>query len=113
MENEPMHFKVYDKNIMISPVLFELITMTSQADFQNDYGGMLFHLDSDSKKKIADKCGLSFSRMNHIITELSSREIIRKIKKGLYQFNPYIIGIGEWKDIYVLRLKWQKYKEVF
>jgi predicted transcriptional regulator len=55
------------------------------------------------KEKIAERLGLSYSRVHNYISTLSKKNILIREDRGMYILNPYIFGKGNWHDIYNLR----------
>ena len=110
-EPEPPFVKVYlnllsrfkDLQVSFNPILIELLENTSFAHSNDEFGGMIIFINKPMKNIIAKKCGVSLSRVDHAITEFVKKGYMRRIELGMYQFNPYLFGKGEWKDIQNIR----------
>lgn len=111
LPKEPPFVKVYlnllsrfkDIQVSFNPILIELLKSTSFAHSYEELGGMILFLNKPLKNIIAKKCGVSLSRVDHAVTEFVKKGYMRRIELGMYQFNPYLFGIGEWKDILNIR----------
>jgi len=60
-------------------------------------------INSSIKRQIAEETGKKFQTINQLMTKLVQQEILLRKDIGIYLFNPYIFGKGDWKDIYNLR----------
>lgn len=59
-----------------------------------------------SRKKYAERLGVSDRRIYQMVNELVDAKLIRRVTRGYYAVNPYIIGKGKWKDIVKIREVW-------
>ena len=108
MGYEPKYVKVYDMNLNISYIMFNMMTYATEADSDDEDGGMVIVLDITTKKRIANKCGVTLSRVNHTVAQLKKEGLLRRIGYAIYQFNPYKVGKGKWSDITVTRTVWDR-----
>ena len=108
---EPQYIKFYldhlsrfkGLQLSLSPILSELLKKTTYADSKEENGGMILYLNKPLKEDIAKMCGVSLTRVDHAITEFVKKEYMRRLSLGKYQFNPFLFGKGEWKDIENIR----------
>lgn len=61
-------------------------------------------LNSSRKKMIADETGLKLNSIDTLLTQLTKKEVIERIDRGIYRLNPFIFGKGSWKNIRSLRM---------
>lgn len=108
---EPTYIKLYldhlsrfkGLQLSLNPILAELLKQTSYADISEECGGMILYLNKPLKADIAKRCSVSLSRVDHAITEFVKKGYMRRLDLGKYQFNAYLFGKGEWKDIENIR----------
>lgn len=108
---EPSYVKLYldhlsrFKGLQLSfnPILAELLKSTTYANLNDQDGGMLLFLNKPLKEIIAQRCGVSLGRVDNAVTEFVKKGYMRRLKLGMYQFNPFFFGKGEWKDIENIR----------
>lgn len=86
-----------------SPILFRMLEKGTYADENDEDGGMILFLNKPLKAVIAKKCGVSLHRVDNAVTEFVKKGYMRRLDLGMYQFNPYLFGKGEWKDIENIR----------
>lgn len=102
--NEPDYIKVYKyvntlfafKGIKqtLTPFIIEISNHMTYAR-----EGQIVNLNRTTKAMIASNLGVSEKRINQVITELKSYDILRKIQNGVYSVNPYIVARGSWADV--------------
>ena len=110
-DREPSYIKLYldhlnrfkGLQIGFTPILAELLKHTSYADATEEDGGMILYLNKPLKANIAKKCDVSLSRVDHAVTEFVKKGYMRRLELGMYQFNPFLFGKGEWADIENIR----------
>lgn len=108
---EPSYVKLYldhlgrfkGVQLSLNPILAELLKSTTFANPDAPDGGMLLFLNKPLKEIIAQNCGVSLGRVDQAVTEFVKKGYMRRIKLGMYQFNAYFFGKGEWKDIENIR----------
>lgn len=106
VETEPDFIKLYIKDICKlndiptagNNILNELLKYTN-------YDNKVL-LPMGVKKIILDKLNISLGTLNNNITKLIKKEILKRIDTGIYMFNPYLFGRGNWKDIKEIRTSW-------
>lgn len=108
---EPPYIKIYLQDILYlsdlprshENILFELL---KRATYAGDEYGMTVTLSSGMKKIMAKTLNIKNVRsINNALTDLVKGEVLSRIETGVYQFNPYLFGKGDWQDIDRLRLE--------
>lgn len=102
--NEPDYVKIYKyvntlfafKGIKqtLTPFIIEISNHMTYAK-----EGQIVNLNRTTKAMIAENMGVSTKRLDQVIAELKSYDILRKIQNGVYSVNPYIVARGSWADI--------------
>ena len=87
----------------MSPVLYEFLKYSTYADPSEENGGMILFCNKALKEMVARTCKVSLTRVDHCITEFVKKGYMVRIKTGLYQFNPFLFGKGDWRDISKIR----------
>lgn len=82
-----------------SPILYAFLQRTTYANPQDDEGGMLLVLNKGLKTIIAKRLGTSLTKVDHAVTEFVRADYMRRVAKGVYQFNPDMFGLGDWRSI--------------
>ena len=108
---EPPFIKIYLQDVLYlsdiprshENILFELL---KRATYAGDEYGMTVSLSSGLKKIIAKNLNIKNVRsINNALSELVKGKILFRVGTGMYQFNPYFFGKGDWQDISRLRLE--------
>jgi len=108
---EPPYIKLYLQDILYisdmpnhhEKVLFELL---KRATYAGDEFGMTVSLSAGTKRIIAKQLNIKNVRsINNALTELVKGKILFRIETGVYQFNAYFFGKGDWQDIAKLRME--------
>jgi hypothetical protein len=89
-------FKQYSK--AFSPILLGFLEYMSYANKQQ-----IIFVNKPLKEKIANKCNVSLSRVEHALTEFVDVGIFFRVKRGEYHVNAEIFGKGDWRDIKKIR----------
>ena len=111
LPKEPNFIKVYldhlgkykGVQVSLTPILEQLLNHTSYANIGEDSGGMILYLNKALKSNIAKSSNISLTRVDHAVTAFVKKGYMRRIEIGMYQFNPFLFGKGEWKDIENIR----------
>lgn len=111
LPKEPNFIKVYldhlgkykGVQVSLTPILEQLLNHTSYANIGEDSGGMILYLNKALKSNIAKSLNISLTRVDHAVTDFVKKGYMRRIEIGMYQFNPFLFGKGEWKDIENIR----------
>lgn len=108
---EPPFIKVYLQDVLYlsdlpkghENILFELLR---RGTYAGDQYGMTVTLSSGSKQLIAKDLKISNIRsINNALSDLVKAKILTRVATGVYQFNPYLFGKGDWQDIARMRLE--------
>lgn len=86
-----------------STVLYELVKHKTPG--MNE---MTVFLNAAIKRRISESIGITIQNLNYLLSSMCKKNIIKRVEYGTYQINPFVIGIGEWKDIYELQQQWLK-----
>ena len=109
--SEPPFIKIYLEDVLYlqdlpkshENILFELL---KRATYAGDEFGMTVTLSSGLKQIIAKTLGIKNVRsINNALSDLVKGKVLFRIATGVYQFNSYFFGKGDWKDIHRLRLE--------
>ena len=109
--SEPSYIKFYLQDILFlsdmpirhSAILHELLKRSSYA---GEKEGMQVVINASLKRRIKTTLGFkNISSVNNAITDLVKGHILYRVDTGLYNFNPYLFGKGDWQDISRLRLE--------
>jgi hypothetical protein len=109
--SEPSYVKLYLQDIVYlsdlpskhGAVLHELLKRSTYA---GDKDGMQVVINASLKRRIQET--LNFKNMSSIsnaITDLVKGKLLYRVDVGMYNFNPYLFGKGDWADISRLRLE--------
>lgn len=114
---EPPFIKIYTDCMLVlnhidSSLSAPLIAFCHHMTWANDNRIVFRHMvrtDEFVRADVAERCGVSDSMVKKWIKKFVETEIFipitvnGKVKRGAYYVNPWVIGKGEWKDIYKLR----------
>ena len=109
--SEPAFIKLYLQDILYlsdmptkhSAVLYELL---KRASYAGERDGMQVIINASLKRRIADALGLkNVGSVSNAITDFVKGKILYRADVGMYNFNPYLFGKGDWQDISRLRLE--------
>lgn len=109
--NEPPYIKLYLQDILYltdipnkhESVLYQLLKRITYAGEEN---GMEVVVNSSLKRRIAKELGFkNIGSISNALTDLVKGKILIRKDVGIYQFNPYFFGKGDWQDISRLRLE--------
>lgn len=107
---EPQYIKLYLQDIMYlsdMPKQYAGLTMSllKRVSYAGDEDGMCVTLIPRIKKAICKELGWKNEKsLNNALTKLVEGKILFRVDRGLYRFNPYLFGKGDWQDIGRLRL---------
>lgn len=116
-KQEPSYIKLYLDDVLylhdipkgLSSLMYELL---KRATYANEDEALCVGLNSYLKEKICEKLGYKNNRtLDNYIYKLKKGKVIKEIGYNTYQFNPYLFGKGEWKDIENIRMTWD-YNEI-
>lgn len=72
----------------------------------DEQGGQLVYFNMYNKKKVASDLGVSISTVNNAVTKLVKLTALKRVDRGVYQVNPYIMGKGSWEQIKAIQVTW-------
>lgn len=108
---EPAFIKLYLQDVLYlsdmptkhSAILYELL---KRASYAGDKDGMQVIVNASLKRRIQDTLGFrNLSSINNAITDFVKGKILYRVDVGMYNFNPYLFGKGDWQDVSRLRLE--------
>lgn len=109
--SEPAYIKLYLQDVLYlsdmptkhSAILYELL---KRASYAGDKDGMQVIINASLKRRIKETLGFkNMSSVNNAITDFVKGKILYRVDVGMYNFNPYLFGKGDWQDISRLRLE--------
>lgn len=109
--SEPSYIKLYLQDVLYlsdmptkhSAILYELL---KRASYAGDKDGMQVIINASLKRRIKETLGFkNLSSVNNAITDFVKGKILYRADVGMYNFNPYLFGKGDWQDISRLRLE--------
>lgn len=112
VKQEPGYIKLYIEDMLyisdmpkkLSGLTWALLKRATYADAEE---GLCVSLNSYVKEKILKEMDLQkMQSLNNSISKLCKGGILKRLGSGTYQFNPYLFGKGEWKDISNIRVTW-------
>lgn len=68
--------------------------------------GQLVALSPADKQLLAEKFGKSVRQVERMLLAMVESKILRKVRRGYYQVNPYMFGRGRQSDIDALRTRY-------
>lgn len=114
--DEPPYVKIYFEDVFYlrnisKTYLGVMYALLKRVSFAGDAQRMCVVVNKGVKKEICKEVGWEHpTSVDNAIQVLIKGKIIRRVERGIYQFNPYIFGRGNWIDIAKLRLE-VKYDE--
>ena len=106
---EPPFVKIYLKDILYLKDLPKsynplLLALLKRAGWAKD--GMEISLTAGTKRLIAKELNLQNIRtINNALSNFVKADVLFRVETGVYRFNPYLFGKGDWQDINKLRLQ--------
>lgn len=106
---EPPFVKIYLKDILYLKDLPKsynplLLALLKRAGWAKD--GMEISLTAGTKRLIAKELNLQNIRtINNALSNFVKADVLFRVETGVYRFNPYLFGKGDWQDISKLRLQ--------
>lgn len=107
---EPSYVKLYLQDIMYlsdMPQQYAAVTraLLQHVTYAGGEEGMCVVLAPMIKRKVCEVMGWKKTQtLNNALQKLCKGKILYHIDRGVYQFNPYLFGKGDWTDISNLRL---------
>lgn len=109
--DEPRYIKLYLEDVMYlsdMPKQYAGLTMAllKRVSYAGDEDGMCVTLIPRIKKAICKELEWKNEKsLNNALSKLVEGKILYRIDRGLYRFNPYLFGKGDWQDIGRLRME--------
>ncbi len=109
--DEPQYIKLYLQDIMYlhdMPKRYVAVTeaLLKRVAYAGDEDGMCVSLLPRIKKAICSELGWkTTASLDNAIQTLMAGKILYRVDRGMYRFNPYLFGKGDWQDIARLRLE--------
>lgn len=106
---EPSYVKLYLRDVLYlsdipkkhNKILYELLKRSTYAG-----DGMEVCLSAGLKRIMMKSLGYkSVQPIDNALCDLTKGKILYRIETGVYKFNPYLFGKGDWQDISNLRLE--------
>ena len=108
--DEPSYIKLYLQDIMYlsdMPKKYVAVTeaLLKRIAYAGDEDGMCVSLLPRTKRAICNELGWkTIAALDNALQKLLMGKILYRVDRGMYRFNPYLFGKGEWQDISRLRL---------
>ena len=108
---EPSYIKLYLQDILYlsdmptkhSAILYELLKRSAYA---GEKDGMQVIINASLKRRIKNALNLkNVGSISNAITDFVKGKILYRVDVGMYNFNPWLFGKGDWQDIARLRLE--------
>lgn len=108
-EAEPPYVKMYLDTILYLQDLPKghnsiLHALLKRMTYANGDNGQCVFVNMGLKRMIGKELGVSVSRIDNVISDLTKGGVLERIERGVYQVNPHLFGRGEWADIAQLKL---------
>ena len=107
-EKEESYVKTYER----LELPFSMICQTSKSLFMMmahmmSYAdnGQEVKLDKLDRERLREKLGISVPMLDHCLKELRDVLLISRVVRGTYAINPWYASRGDWKDVGILRDK--------
>lgn len=110
---EPPYIKLYLENVLylvdIPKSFLNLVhALLKRATYADAEDGLSINLASYTKKKICEELKWkNLQSLNNALNKLCQGMILKRLGTGVYQFNPFLFGRGDWKDIENIRITWE------
>lgn len=107
--DEPPFIKLYLQDILFLSDLPKghnavLSSLLKRAGWASE-NGMEISLTAGTKRLMLRELGLKNIRtINNALSDFVRAKILYRVETGVYRFNPYLFGKGDWQDISKLRL---------
>lgn len=109
--DEPSYIKLYLQDVMYlrdMPKQYAALAacLLRRVSYAGDADGMCVTLVPRIKRAICKEMGWKrTSTLDNSLHKLIEGKIIYRLDRGIYKFNPYLFGKGDWQDIARLRLE--------
>lgn len=108
---EPSFIKLYLQDVLYlsdmpkhhEKILYELLKRSTYA---GEKSGMQVSLSAGTKRLICKELNIkNIHSIDNALYDLVKGKILYRVETGVYNFNPYLFGKGDWQDIARLRLE--------
>ena len=108
---EPRYVKLYLQDMLYfsdmpskhAKILYSLL---KRASYAGDKNGMQVTLSSGLKRIIIQELHMkNIGSIDNALTDLTKGKILYRVETGVYNFNPWLFGKGDWQDISKLRME--------
>lgn len=109
--NEPSYIKLYVEDILYLQDLPKqytgvIMALLKRLSFAGEELGMCVVLQTRIKQAICEELGYQkVTSLNNALNKLVMGGILYRVDRGIYRFNPYLFGKGDWQDVAKLRLE--------
>lgn len=111
IEDEPPYVKLYIADILYMsdmPRRYEALTLAllKRVSYAGGEQGLCVNVNKFFKEQICREIGWKNTvSIDNAMQVLLKGEILHRVARGVYQFNPYLFGRGNWADVKKLRME--------
>lgn len=108
---EPSYVKLYLQDIMYlsdMPKKYVAVTeaLLKRVAYAGEEDGLCVTLVPRTKKTICQELGWkTVASLDNALQKLIAGKILYRVDRGIFRFNPYLFGKGDWQDVARLRLE--------
>ncbi|MGE4415509.1 MAG: replication/maintenance protein RepL [Bacteroidales bacterium] len=108
--DEPPYVKMYLDSLLYlkdMPKGYNVVlnALLKRMSYAGDADGQVIVVNKAVKERISKELGISVSRIDNVMGDLTKGELLYRIDRGMYRVNPSFFGKGDWQDIARLRLE--------
>jgi len=108
--DEPPYVKMYLDSLLYlkdMPKGYNVVlnALLKRMSYAGDVDGQVIVVNRAVKERISKELGISVSRIDNVMGDLTKGELLYRIDRGMYRVNPNFFGKGDWQDIARLRLE--------
>lgn len=108
--DEPPYVKMYLDSLLYLkdlPKGYNVIlnALLKRMSYAGDSDGQVIVVNKAVKERISKEVGVSISRIENVMGDLTKGDLLYRIDRGMYRVNPNFFGKGDWQDIARLRLE--------
>lgn len=110
VEREPDYIKLYLKDLLYLQDLPKknnalLLALLTRGQYNSKSKCMQVYLNSQMKQEICEEVNMALDSIQNTLGMLVKGQILIRIGRGTYGFNPYFFGRGKWADISKARIE--------
>ena len=108
---EPPYIKMYIQDILYTVDMERryaalMNAMLKRIDYADRENGLCIELTARKKRLILQEIGWKkVQSIDNGVQKLLKGKIIYRVERGVYRFNPYLFGKGDWKSIEKIRME--------